>query len=414
MPKFRADQFKPAKIDHGSGWAMELNALETFCAEIESRNQTYLASMLGMDADKRGMYEIRDGVAILPINGPLFSSENIWTFFGMATSYDSIIASLQLAEEDPEVDSILLEINSPGGEVDGTSEVASIIKRSSKDVFSYVRGAGASAAYWIGSSASKVFLADTAQVGSIGVYASTYDFKKALENAGIKKHEFISSQSPNKRLDLNTAEGKEAIQSKIDYLADIFIAAVASNRGVRTQTVIDNFGKGDVVIGKDAVSRGMADEVVATFEDVLNQIKKKEKYAMNNPGAVEQQKLPATFADMKPEDLKVSAPALYDAVMTLGSEREFARGKEIRECLKGFSDVDIKAANIEGMLSDFKSTGRDVTFAVVQAQRERVKALTTAAAADGALIPVITSGNGEEIDRAAEIKSAAELIAGGF
>ena len=80
--------------------------------------------------------------------------------------------------------------------------------------------------------------------------------------------EIVSSQSPNKRLDINSDEGRAKIQTHIDDLAEVFINKVALSRNISAMEVVDNFGGGDVFVGQKAVSIGLADGI-SSFEDII-------------------------------------------------------------------------------------------------------------------------------------------------
>lgn len=95
--------------------------------------------------------------------------------------------------------------------------------------------------------------ADTAILGSIGVVSI---FEKDDEDKTI---EIVSSQSPNKRPNIQTEAGRAKIQAHVDALADVFISKVAQNRNISPEDVVQNFGGGDVFIGQEAVRKGLAD-----------------------------------------------------------------------------------------------------------------------------------------------------------
>ncbi|MGR6863248.1 S49 family peptidase [Aliivibrio salmonicida] len=122
----------------------------------------------------------------------------------------------------------------------------------------YVGGNGCSAAYWIATSCDRVTLDATALVGSIGTVVS---FIKRPDNEGEKRFEFVSSQSPNKRLDIESEQGQTAIQKQLDAMADVFISRVARNMSVTKDKVKSDFGQGGVMIGQDAIEAGMAHEL---------------------------------------------------------------------------------------------------------------------------------------------------------
>jgi signal peptide peptidase SppA len=211
----------------------------------------------------------RDGVAVLPINGPIARHANLFSAISGATSIDLLARDFTAALNNSSIRAILLHMDTPGGEVNGVAEFADMVyaARGKKPIYAYVGGLCASAGYWIGSAADVIICDQTAMLGSIGVIAAVPD--PAYDSAGDVV--FVSSQSPKKRPDPTTAEGKTDIQSTIDSLAQIFVETVARNRGVTADTVLESFGQGGVFVGKDAIAAGLADRL-GSYEDVLAQL----------------------------------------------------------------------------------------------------------------------------------------------
>ncbi len=193
-----------------------------------------------------------------------------------ATSYELLAQDFNKAVQNPNIKGILLDIDSPGGEVNGCSELSDMIfkARGIKPIIAYASGSCCSGAYWIASACDKIFAADTAILGSIGVVSI---FEKDDEDKTI---EIVSSQSPNKRPDINTEEGKAKVQARVDELAEVFIAKVARNRGITVDEVVKNFGAGDVSVGQHAVRQGLADEL-SSFEAIITNLSK-ENSLMND------------------------------------------------------------------------------------------------------------------------------------
>jgi signal peptide peptidase SppA len=230
----------------------------------ELREQA-LSARDGVPLQNTRKVEMRDGVASIPISGPLFRHAGLLEQVCDATSYSSVRKDLQAALDDPAVQSIVLNIDSPGGEVNGVAELADAIyaARGTKPIIAYVGGMGASAAYWLAAAADKVVASSTAQLGSIGVIA-TY----AAEQGAAQSVDIVSSQSPKKKADPMTDAGRAQIQDRVDALARVFVGAVARYRGVAESKVLSDFGKGDVFVGADAVAAGLADEI-GNYEAVL-------------------------------------------------------------------------------------------------------------------------------------------------
>lgn len=251
----------------GEAWAITPEALNNILAIAERRNEVTPEALEAYRAEHVPTAErlqMRDGVAILSVSGPLFRHANLFTAISGATSYDVLRLDFQVAVDDAEARAILLNFDTPGGHANGVNEMAKAIRdaRGRKPIVAYVGGMAASAGYWMASQADRIVIDETASLGSIGVRAA---FPAQRDDGSV---EFVSSQSPGKRLDLTSDDGRARIQARINALADVFIASVASGRGVTAEHVIARFGAGDVLVGASAITAGMADEF-GTFESVL-------------------------------------------------------------------------------------------------------------------------------------------------
>lgn len=251
-------------------WAVTPEALELMIQIVLRRNQEIeaIATKDGKELENTYSVRVRDGIATIPVTGPLFRFANLFSMLSGASSYELIARDIGAALENAEVKGILLDVDSPGGEVQGTSDLAQLIydARGQKPIWAHAGGFAASAAYWIASAADVLVGTDTAVVGSIGVVAAFTETKDADAQQGIRRIEIVSSQSPLKHADPSQGKGRKAVQQTVDDLADVFIKAVARNRDVSVDTVLKDFGAGDVLVGKRALRAGMIDRI-ASFED---------------------------------------------------------------------------------------------------------------------------------------------------
>ncbi|RWC91657.1 MAG: S49 family peptidase [Mesorhizobium sp.] len=264
-----------------ASWAMLPEAIEQLL-EIAARENDptpeALEAYRAARADNGERLSVRGNVGILSAKGPMFKGGNLMTAFSGATSYEMLRRDLQVALDDRSIEAIMLRVDSPGGEVSGCDELAAAIfdARAKKPIWAFISGQGASGGYWLASAAEKIVVSDSAMVGSIGVVLGITDRKKADERSGVSRMEFVSSQSPDKRPDHGTDEGKAKIQKLVDDLGAVFVNAVAKHRGVTAKDVMKNFGAGGVEVGANAVARGMADEV-GQFEAALTRLSQRGK-----------------------------------------------------------------------------------------------------------------------------------------
>jgi len=129
-------------------------------------------------------YTVQNGIAVLPIFGVIAKRMNLLMEISGGTSTQLAQRDFQAAVSDPEVREIVLLIDSPGGEVSGIEQFANAISaaRGVKPVTALIDGFGTSAAYWLASAASRVYVADqTTVVGSIGVVAQHMDSSSAMQ-----------------------------------------------------------------------------------------------------------------------------------------------------------------------------------------------------------------------------------------
>ena len=258
-------------------WAIRPDMLDTLMA-IAQRNGND-PGFAAMESERYQAGGLSDpappGIAVIDITGPIFARADLFSDVSGAATCEHITHALDDTLADPSIGSIILRIDSPGGEVTGIHELANHIyaSRDIKPLVAYVSGSACSAAYWLAAATSYIFTDKTASLGSIGVVAAWTDSSEAREKQGIKEFEVVSSQSPNKRLSPDSDEGRAALQAELDGLADIFISDVATFRRTTVDNVIAQFGQGGTLLAESAITVGMADELSSLREVValLNQ-----------------------------------------------------------------------------------------------------------------------------------------------
>lgn len=235
--------------------------------EARLRAQVEAVAAMGTPLEGAGMSTVRDGVAVVPMLGPIFPRANLVNSSAGGTPLDALMRDFRVAQAAGSVDRVVLLVDSPGGVVSGLGEASEAIRGAAKPVSAFVTGMGASAAYWLASQASELVLEPAASVGSIGVVASV-SRQEAPGTDGRRTHEVVSSHAPRKRPDVTTEDGRAALQEEVDALESVFIAAVAKGRKVPASVVRQEFGQGAMVAARAAVERGMADRI-GTLESVL-------------------------------------------------------------------------------------------------------------------------------------------------
>ena len=208
-------------------------------------------------------YELRNGVAVIPIHGLLTKRTEFFSSLIGMTSYDDIFSAISDAIDDEKVEKILLDIDSPGGEVGGLFDLVDFIYdiRECKPIFSVANDYACSAAYAIASATSQVFVNRTSGVGSIGVIATHLDVSEADKKAGLKYTTIFAGEKKN---DLSPHEplSKSAIsdlQEEVNRLNGIFIKTVARNRYLSEEDVREM--QAATYFGENTVKAKLADEL---------------------------------------------------------------------------------------------------------------------------------------------------------
>jgi len=244
-------------------WALKTSAFEDTMNYFKGENVSLPVSCVAELSPPEG-----GDVAVIRLRGILSKELDFFSFIVGGTGLEGVQDQFRSAMGDKTVKAIILDIDSPGGDVNGTPELAQLVfeSRGTKPIISYVGFECASAAYWIASAADVIVMQEAAAVGSIGVLALFQNGESADDKMTI-----ISSVSPKKTVDINTDEGVQQIQQMVDDLGNIFVENVAKFRGIGTDKVLADFGQGGVKIAKKAVESGMAD-YIGTLDDVYETI----------------------------------------------------------------------------------------------------------------------------------------------
>lgn len=204
-------------------------------------------------------------VAVIPLHGVITHRSGPMGEFWGDTSIENLRTNLRAALSDPAVKSIVLDVDSPGGSVNGLQEMADEIyqARSQKHIVAQVNTLGASAAFWLASQADEIVVVPSGEVGSIGVIALHMDLSGAMAQAGITPTvltagKFKGEGNPYQPID-DASRG--AIQERLDDYYGQFVGSVARGRGVPEATVRAGFGEGRIVGATRAKREGMIDRI---------------------------------------------------------------------------------------------------------------------------------------------------------
>jgi signal peptide peptidase SppA len=379
---------------HLRGEKIDIAALEARVGQPLANNQTR-------------DYEVVDGVAIISVDGVIAPKANLFMQISGGASAQIIERQVREAAADPYVRSILLDIDSPGGSVQGVPEVAAAVRAAAeaKPVVAWTAGTMASGAYWIASAADRVYISNgTAVVGSIGVVGTHVDISRAEQSRGVKTTEITAGKY--KRIASSyeplSAEGRDTLQAQVDAIYEVFVDAVADGRGVDVQTVLSEMADGRIFIGRQAVQAGLADGVLSR-DALLEQLasgeygKRRAAHQVTAGAPVPSSTTEPKGVHMEPSKpitvdvIKAEHPAVADALIAQGrqegaqAERERIRGVEAA-ALRGFESI-VDVAKWDGTSSGDQVAGRIVAAqkadqaAALKSLHEQAPAPVAAAAA---------------------------------
>ncbi len=274
MRSARLFQVKKTEIDaktqrcwatHMGKWLIEPMWFRGAVASIQS-GAVHTNEVTG--EDEQVLYELtEEGVAIVPIQGQTMKKDSK---FG-GTSTIRVQKALRKAVQSEEAKSILLHIDSPGGTVSGTEELATVIAKvnTQKPVVAHIDNMGASAALWIASQAQRMTANPTASIGSIGVIAIVEDISGAMDKAGVKVHvvstgKFKGAFAPGAPI---KKEHLTDLQRELDELHELFVDAIAEGRDM-ARDAVSELADGRTHIASQAQSFGLID-AVQSLDDTL-------------------------------------------------------------------------------------------------------------------------------------------------
>ncbi|MBI4968183.1 MAG: S49 family peptidase [Rhodospirillales bacterium] len=215
------------------------------------------------------------GIAILPVTGTLVSRSGYLAAASGLMSYGQIGDAIEAAAADPRVRGIVLDIDSPGGEVGGlfdlADRIAAVRQATGKPIHAVANETALSAAYAIACAADAITVTQTGEVGSVGVVAIHVDESGADRQAGLS---WTFVHAGERKVDGNPHEplsgrARADIQADVDALHERFVALVARRRNLSPEEV--RATEAAVYRGDLAVRAGLADRV-GTLRQAVSQI----------------------------------------------------------------------------------------------------------------------------------------------
>jgi signal peptide peptidase SppA len=258
----------PVLLNHRE-WLIQPEALQSMVASM--RGYADRGGILSNQDSSSQLLSIEDGIGVIAIEGPILRKPDAFSriFFG-ATSSEEIGEALREVAERDDIKAVFLDIDSPGGTVAGTPELAAAVAslNAKKPVYAFTSGLMCSAAYWVASQARAIYATPSAQVGSIGVVQVVIDNSAAIDQAGLKVEVFSVGKykamgAPGTSL---TDDQRELIYSNLAEIAAEFHDAVRA----RGRSIPDEAMEGQTFSGKQAQRHNLAGTKKGTFRYSYN------------------------------------------------------------------------------------------------------------------------------------------------
>ena len=300
-------------------------------------------------------YRVIGDTAIIPIHGVILKKKVMMEGLSGLVPVLDVEATFQEAMADSNISRVILDVDSPGGTVEGLMELSDLIYESrgkGKEIISYANGSMCSAAYWLGSSADKVYGYATSHVGSIGVYTlhtdqSVFDANRGIRVTVISAGEEKTVGNPHEPL---SASDRELIQERINFVHDLFMSAVARNRGMSAKSV-KAIATGRVFFGEEAVSLGLIDGI-KNFNGLIDE--------SNLYSFLRKEETPMLTA----EQLKAENPALFESILAQGR-------------LEAQTELQTELQTAKTELQTAKDQVKIITYAVKLGLSEHIASLTS-------------------------------------
>ncbi|ATI62795.1 S49 family peptidase [Edwardsiella tarda] len=231
------------------------------------------------------VYQVRNGIAVLPVTGTLVHKLGAMRPFSGMTGYDGITARLQQAISDTAVRGILLDIDSPGGQAAGAFDCADMIARlgAQKPIWALCNDMACSAAMLIASACAKRLVTQTSTIGSIGVLMAHTSYEKQLAQQGV---DITLIYSGAHKVDGNSTQAlpdsvRADFQQRIDAARRLFAEKVAMFTGLSVDDVMAT--EAATYSGQASIDVGLADGMVNAADalDVMAAELKKRGGAMS-------------------------------------------------------------------------------------------------------------------------------------
>lgn len=319
-------------------WALPAESAATWLYPLRMRLLAPAASSLPGLPDDAPLYRCCRGLAVINVSGVITRRCEYDLQGGRLTQgQDGILRAITAAQADPQVRGLLFRINSPGGVVAGTKELADSIAASAKPTAAYADGQATSAAFWLASATGRIYAPATAMLGSVGVISEVVSLSGYLKRQGIDVQLLAAGRwkTAGHRAEPLDEERRAYLQERVDAMHAIFRADVARHLGIEQNPA---WTEAQLLLAPAARDLGLIQAVVRDFGHALHLFQETIMHDKTTSSGTADSLPSSAGTQLNREELAATAPELLQSLLDEG------RAQGLRE-----SRQDTGSARTDGM-----------------------------------------------------------------
>lgn len=319
-------------------WALPAESAATWLYPLRMRLLAPAASSLPGLPDDAPLYRCCRGLAVINVSGVITRRCEYDLQGGRLTQgQDVILRAITAAQADPQVRGLLFRINSPGGVVAGTKELADSIAASAKPTAAYADGQATSAAFWLASATGRIYAPATAMLGSVGVISEVVSLSGYLKRQGIDVQLLAAGRwkTAGHRAEPLDEERRAYLQERVDAMHAIFRADVARHLGIEQNPA---WTEAQLLLAPAARDLGLIQAVVRDFGHALHLFQETIMHDKTTSSGTADSLPSSAGTQLNREELAATAPELLQSLLDEG------RAQGLRE-----SRQDTGSARTDGM-----------------------------------------------------------------
>ncbi len=243
---------------------------------------SYLSNVRPMRASER---VDEDRVVVIKLTGTI--QESMGGFFAGGIAPDQVYHQLQRAAEDQTIKGVVLRVESPGGSIAASQDIASMIRKFEKPIVVSMADMAASGGYYISAPAQGIVAQPGTMTGSIGVISTLMDMEELYEMLGIKVETIKSGEHKDMFSRTLTEEERKLMQNISDEAYNQFVTEVAEGRNMDVREV-RKLATGEIFLGSQALELGLVDRLGGIEEAIeylaeMNDLEKPVRYEFPQP-----------------------------------------------------------------------------------------------------------------------------------